>query len=415
MMKMKNIVVLILCLYAPPLFSQHVAHYAMDVSVDMRSRSMGIDALVTLDSAATDSITFLLWKNTRINSVEAGGKPLSYFFDTASASPMMYIANGRKLVIAGAAGSTQIALNYTSDMSAVNGKWEGVCTGDRLELAMYSGWYPFNADSYGYTADVKIRIDSGFNISGSGVVVKHDGYWELTKPWKSFDLVLLASRDMKSKVFEERGTRIRVDYETLGESAADSLLAEVKYAFELFEHTFGKRDSLNLKFAVPAMRDGGGYSRKYFVLMPSNDFDFYLRSGIAHEVSHFWWINAPTTSWEDWLNEAFAQYSTLRYIRERLDTAEFQKEVDSYRDSTAKLAPVWGIARWHNDAYNIIYLKGSLILCDLEKKMGTGKFDALLRNVSEKRIASTEDLLKLVATTDSGETSRWLENELKTR
>jgi hypothetical protein len=36
---------------------------------------------------------------------------------------------------------------------------------------------------------------------------------------------------------------------------------------------------------------------------------------LTHEVAHFWWSGAPSVTWENWLNEAFAEYSALMYVR----------------------------------------------------------------------------------------------------
>jgi aminopeptidase N len=148
--------------------------------------------------------------------------------------------------------------------------------------------------------------------------------------------------------------------------------------------------------------------------MGTKVFGLYTRQGIAHELAHFWWHNAGTTTWEDWLNEAFAEYSMLLYIRERIGSGEFQKTVDEYKNRTINLAPVWGIDRGADDAYSVLYEKGSLILCEMEEMVGKNSFMNFLKKVSDNKIKTTDELLNLIESELSEETRLWLENKLKT-
>jgi len=49
-----------------------------------------------------------------------------------------------------------------------------------------------------------------------------------------------------------------------------------------------------------------------------------------------WWANAPVNSWEDWLNESFAEYSALMAVRELFGAERF--EASSLRNSSAQKA-----------------------------------------------------------------------------
>jgi len=46
------------------------------------------------------------------------------------------------------------------------------------------------------------------------------------------------------------------------------------------------------------------------------------------EFSHLWWSNAPTDTWEDWLNEGFAEYGAPRAVRQRIGKAAFQSLIN---------------------------------------------------------------------------------------
>ena len=149
--------------------------------------------------------------------------------------------------------------------------------------------------------------------------------------------------------------------------------------------------------------------------MPANNYSLNLSFGNAHEIAHFWWSNAPVHNWEDWLNEAFAEYSALVFMRERFGAKEFDRLINEYKGKTKDTPAIWGIDRQSQEAYVILYFKGSLILSELEKKLGEEQFFALLNNILNHNINSTDGLLKLISSEVSEDVSKWLENELKTR
>ena len=403
---------------APLVLRGQEAHsYHMDVHVNMETRSLYIDGYVDVDFQNKDSLNFILWKFSTIERIEIGDVPCVFRFDTMAASPSFFTPKGKNLTIKRPVeieGSNQrIHFIYTSDMSELGISWEGAFTDEWIELAVYSGWYPIHGGNY--SAELKVYIDDEYKVTGSGTVSEKNGFWEINKSWKSFDIVLMASKDLKSKVYKENDTRIQIDYTNLSDAGSDSTVNDCKFAFRLFEENFGIKNDANLKIVMGPARKGGGYSRKHFITMPANDYSLNLSYGNAHEIAHFWWSNAPVNTWEDWLNEAFAEYSALVFMRERFGVNEFSRFINEYKEQTIDTPPVWGVDRQSQEAYYVLYMKGSLILSDLEQKLGTEQFLSLLNMISDKSINSTDDLLKLISLKVSEDVSKWLENELKTR
>jgi hypothetical protein len=402
-----------------PLISsgQEVHSYHLDIHINLESRSLHVDGYVDVDFQNNDSLNFILWKYSAIEKIEIGNIPCVFSFDTMAASPSFFTPKGKTLTVKRPVeikGSNQrIHLIYTSDMSELGNSWEGAFTDEWIELAVYSGWYPIQGGNY--SAELKVYINEEYKVTGSGAVSEKNGFWEINKSWKSFDIVLMASKDLKSKVYKENDTKIQIDYTNLSDAGSDSTVNDCKFAFRLFEDSFGKKNDSNLKIVMGPARKGGGYSRKHFITMPANNYSPNLSYGNAHEIAHFWWSNAPTNTWEDWLNEAFAEFSALVFMRERFGVNEFNRFINEYKEKTIDTAPVWGVDRQSQEAYYVLYMKGSLILSDLEQKLGTEQFLSLLNKVSDNNISSTEGLLKLISEKVSEDVSKWLENELKTR
>ncbi len=237
----------------------------------------------------------------------------------------------------------------------------------------------------------------------------------MSQPWGSFDNVIIASRSLQLKSLEKNSLHIEADYssEDFPETDSDSVLTECKNVLNLFEEIFGKRDSTYLKFVI-APFEMGGYSRRNFVCLRTKKFNLYTEKGIAHEIAHFWWHNASSTTWEDWLNEAFAEYSMLVYIREKKGDKIFQKIVEEYKNKTKDLPSIQGIDRNSPKAYSVLYEKGPLILYEFEELVGKDLFFNFLKEAAKSKIATTSDLLNLTEKLLSKEVRSWLEIKLKT-
>jgi aminopeptidase N len=169
-----------------------------------------------------------------------------------------------------------------------------------------------------------------------------------------------------------------------------------------FNEWFGSIELSSPKIIITPREKGGGYARRGIIILSKiNDEDFlnsknrYIQY-FAHELSHFWWTNAPTDSWEDWLNESFAEYSALLSLRDLVGESEFNGMIQKKSTNFNELPPVRGIDRDDEKAYDVLYNKGCYILYTLEKDIGTEKFMELIREVYLNKISCTEDLINLI-------------------
>ncbi|HVO74491.1 MAG TPA: hypothetical protein VMT35_10750, partial [Ignavibacteriaceae bacterium] len=270
-------------------YAQEILSYNLDIKIDVKPKTILVKGFIDMDFKDKDSITFALWKNSSINEISGKDAEIKYEFDTASPPPM-YMPNAGNLIISkakGSRGNQSILFNYKIDAGLING-WAKSFTEDWIELNMYSAWFPVYFGDC--TSKIIIHIDEGYNVTGSGIISKKKDYWEMLKPWKSFDNVIIASKNLKSKIINENSAYIQTVYSSSGFSDfdADSVIIECGYVLNLFEKLFGKADTTYLKFVIAPFEQGGGYSRKNFVRMGTKNFDDYTRNGIAHEIAHFW-------------------------------------------------------------------------------------------------------------------------------
>ena len=396
--------------------AQEISFYNLKVKIDAPSKKVFVDGFINADFKDSDTLNLVLWQNSSIKEINNKDKNIKFYFDTSASSPIMYIPNGRKLVVVKSDDDSSkqfLYFNYICDFSTLSG-WANSFAENWIELNFYCAWFPVNIGYSNFNSKFSIYVNDSYSVTGSGIVSKNKDFWEMKQPWGSFDNVIIVSRNLQSKSLEKNSLNIEADYssEDFLITDSDSVLNECKNVLDLFEEIFGKRDSTYLKFVI-APFEMGGYSRKNFVCLRTKKFDLYTEKGIAHEIAHFWWHNAPTGTWEDWLNEAFAEYSMLVYIRERKGAKEFQKIVEEYKNNTKDLPSIWGIERNSPNAYSVLYEKGSLILYEFEEKVGKEFFFQFLKDVVNKKISNTNDLLEFAKKELSKEAADWLEDKLK--
>jgi hypothetical protein len=394
---------------------QEIKSYNLNIKIDAGSKKIEVEGFLDIDFKNQDSISLILWKNSTIYTISSNSTGVRYIFNTLSKSPIIYIPDGAKLTLANPAkvnGSQSIFFKYDCDMHDVSG-WGKSFTDEWIEIGYYCAWFPLNNNSRNFTSKINIAIDDRYKVSGSGIVDKKDSAWTMTQPWTSFDNIILASKNLRSKKMQENGTCIETVYTDFPEADVDSVILSCKDVLKFYQALYGKQDSAYLKFAISPAGNAGGYSRKSFISLRTKKFDFYTQKGIAHEMAHFWWKNANTTTWEDWLNESFAEYSMLMYLHEKFGDKVFNEHIDLYKKNTAKSVPIWGIDRATPEAYSALYEKGSLILNELEQKLGDQRFINFLCLILKNNITTTKELLDLLEKEISIETRIWFENKLK--
>jgi hypothetical protein len=179
---------------------------------------------------------------------------------------------------------------------------------------------------------------------------------------------------------------------------ADSIINSTSKAYGFFKQLFGPiRGNAMLTIVSTPERGNSAFSRKNFIYMQTKGEDaFATNKTISHEIAHFWWNKASSNNWQDWLNEGFAEFSTLLFVKEIYGDSIYQNELLDYREFSKKLPPVWEMNRNAANASAILYRKVPVILADFMNYVGQQKFYLLLRQIHTDKIFLTDDLLILI-------------------
>ena len=391
-----------------------VKRYDIQLNIDVEKKTLTVTATAQIDFRDRESIDLTLWKNSTINHVRYKKKELTYSFGTKAKSTNTYIQQGAPLRLTAPQkkGICSITFDYTCNLDSLD-TWMSSMEKDWVQLGYYMAWFPVNSDSRDFTANVSVSINDGYTVSGSGIVERMGDKWEMSQPWGGFDLQIMASPSLKSKKMSSDGRTFEVVYTDFADADADSALVACSEVLQFYTCLFKTNPSNDyMKFLVVPSR-GGGISRKNFIAYATKRFNEDFKTAIGHEMGHFWWNKAPIFSWEDWLNEGFAEFSMLWYIKCHFDKHVFECYLEACRENARHACPIYEVDRDAPEAYDALYNKGALLLYDLEQKVGEQRFFEFMQGVAEREITSTTLLLDYAEEVFGKEIRKWIENRIK--
>jgi hypothetical protein len=280
---------------------------------------------------------------------------------------------------------------------------------------LYSGWFPFAPGEGLFDIDLRVDIPDGWIMTGTGSPEFEDSLWVAEKR-NVKDVVMLASPDMKRLPVGDALTLWHVD---LPGNVPEYIISDTETVKEMFNDWFGPVAGSHVDLVFSIRERGGGFARPGLVVM-LYDTSFYTSGEVshgflrylAHEVSHLWWHQAPATSWQDWLNESFAEFTALVVLRERFGEDVFKEKIEAYRKSSEGTPPIRGISRGHEQAFTVLYRKGPVILADLETDIGREPMMEFLHALAEQKVDNTADCLDLLEDVVSEDAKKQLEQAL---
>ncbi|WP_028987255.1 M1 family metallopeptidase [Thermicanus aegyptius] len=212
---------------------------------------------------------------------------------------------------------------------------------------------------------------------------------------REFAFALTAQHQVVSKLTED-GVLLQFYYYKLSKKAAQEGLDQAEEMLRFMKNLVGEYPYKRLTLFENEMFISGMEYPGLILLDRSK----YKGETVVHEVAHQWFYNLVGNDqvMEPWLDEAIVTYYTDRFIRgSGLNDYYLQIKKRWEKDGKPKLSSVLGYTTW-SQYYRDIYLYGSLMLYELEQKMGREKFnDFMKKYVAEFRgkIAHKEDFIRL--------------------
>jgi hypothetical protein len=419
---------LVLLVQAAPALQQsgEVRRYSIDAQIDPVSGVVQVTAEMELlvPEGGLSSFEFFLNEGFEVTDVYSEAAILSISRHDERLGSFQFAPAGVPIEVA-FAGSPEpgriLPVVVTYGGAIVGDPWgTNRVTEDWIELGMYSAWFPLKPDDRSFTSRVTVTLDSSYTVTGAGQVTqgslgRNGRQWTLEQSSPSGDIVVIAGPELRRRPTGADGAGMVIYESRFTPTRVEQIVSDVSHMVRSAGAWFGEPEPTALTLVFADRERGGGYTRPGLVVVSyDGNPETYPRfaKGLAHEVSHFWWSRAPTTTWQDWLNESFAEYSALMWVRTRMGEDVFSEYLSRYTEQAADLPPIRDIARDHEEAYAVLYRKGPVVLSRLEGVMGRDAFLVFLRAVNEDDVQSTDRLLELVEELASPEARENLANGL---
>lgn len=395
---------------------------------EKQSLEANVDLTYYADKDQSDSLTFLLYRDFSIKTLTCNNL-VKYTFDTKHSSPYQFAPKAGVLTIylnkpLYKGEALQVKLQYAGEIKRgffevlfgrnVNNR----ITEEWTEIGQYTPWFPFKPEIKNLTYQVNVKISSKYKVFGNGKTKKMSNHWEILQNHPSEDIIIIASKDIKTINIKKNDLSLDINYTTVSDSIANDILKNALWILEKYNEWFGDIKVNHASIVITPRNKGASYSRRGFIVFTSFEDDDYHQKEIgyfkliAHEFSHFWWSEAPSTSWEDWLNESFAEYSSLMAVREKFGKETFTKIIQKKQKEIKGLPAIKGLDRTSSKAYAVLYDKGCVLLYELESEIGKEDFLKLLKQLVINKVNSTEQFLKVLMDLTSVEVSKQFEEKL---
>jgi hypothetical protein len=299
---------------------------------------------------------------------------------------------------------------------------------DWVELSLYLPWYPYqySDEPASLTFTLKVTCPPAYQVASFGRPARPGDDWFFEWPYPTSDIVVAVGKDIAEHAFASPPNQVHLHTTTFQDDSAARLGEDLIWTLERFAGWFGPTRPSDFTLIESPRLLGGGYARRGMVVLAGleeRDYldqrEAYLRY-LAHETAHAWWWEAPTHSWDDWLNESFAEFSALLAVRERFGDATYNRFLDRKRERDPDELPLWGFDRANvagpeqqSLVERMLYDKGPLLLSDLAERIGYSRFLELCRAMLWSGVRSSEHFLALLEELENAETSRWMEGRLK--
>jgi len=404
-------------------------HYNIELNIDPENRELEVKGSLELKLSdfKKDTLTFYLNRGMKISSFKLNDK-IKASLDT-SASDNIFMPEARKIYLDISAYSdkpknARIDFSYQGTMKELTDIYANRIEPEWTEIGLYYPWFPFGAKQIRlFTYQVAVEAPPAYKVFGLGETKEKNGFMQLSSTVPVSDIVICLSEELKTHTSEIENNQLNIYYQTIDKQTAEDIANDISETVKQFNKLFGdKKTDISL---IESLREsGGGYARITGVVLSDIDKETYRKKRqayekyFAHEFAHLWWHKANVYTWEDWINESFAEYSALMIIRNKYGQAAFDERIERMKTVSDGTPPIWGFDRSgeSNQLVNkVLYNKGPVLLYELEKEIGQESFSNFLKYLIDNDIHTNSDLFSALETLAGKNVSETFKNKLKTR
>lgn len=187
------------------------------------------------------------------------------------------------------------------------------------------------------------------------------------------------------------GVKIKLYLDPAHEGLQERYLHAAKSALAYLGKNYGSYPYSTLSIVVPPSEAKGAGGMEYPTLVTSlaassSKPGYELERTVIHEISHQYWYGmvANNEFEEAWLDEAFTSYSEEKIMENAYGINNNHRLEASYMTNPAPLQLNAWLYENHNHYAENVYLRGKLLLLDIENIVGEKKMTQILRTYFQK-------------------------------
>ncbi|MEX0298332.1 MAG: hypothetical protein AB3N28_04630 [Kordiimonas sp.] len=392
-------------------------HLKAELSDDYTT--LDVSALIRTDIPSNAQLKFMLNRHAVIQSITLNGQNTPYNFDLSGPAPSEFVEESRLLSIPVHEATSERAklnISYSIALSAVNAFGHIKTETPNVELNVYSAWFPVieNFGSFQYVAD--IEFPEGQKLFGNADVIMVGDQWKFTSATEGFDIVVFASPQLETLSFTTGKSAVSVTHLGADKTVVQQLSKDIPDILSNFENWFGPVGNTKSKydFVITPRPRGTSYSRGKFAVMTDVAPEEYARlfATTGHEIGHFWWNKADSSTWQDWLNEGFSEYAAIAALTEKFGKEHTDTIWHKEEQRAASLPAIKGLARNDKNAEKVFYRKAAYLLHNLRSQSDSETFINFMKAVHAEKVTNTEQLEHLVAAHYGKTTAAWFAKQL---
>jgi len=387
-----------------------VINYKLNACLDIRKKRLTVDGTMLVDFGRKPYIDLALWGQTEITHISMKRREATYEFVPDSSFAWMEQAKRLRIYSTGE-NRAKVHFSYTSRLDSVEA-WMAACDSNFVQLSMYMPWFPCAPENGRFTGDIDFSIDAPFEVTASGIVSRNGNQWHIHQPSKGFDFEIIAAPNLKRHRYVHGKRTFEIDYIDFADADVDSLSHACEKIFDYYCQLYGTIPEMKEMKLVLLPYGNGAVSRPNFIVANAYFYNEYLFKLMAHEFGHLWWRYAPTDNWLDWMNESFAEYSSLRAIQHFRGDSIFGDYISSSREMARHSCQLYGLKRDAPNAHLHFYDKGALLLYDLQQGAGEGLFLQFMHRMAQKHASTHEQLMRIATSTLGQKWARWIDHRL---
>lgn len=339
--------------------------------------SIKVEALFKFTETSKTCFSFCIADTLLIKDITSNGEPLDYNF---TIEKLQFRVPIKKINVT--------LCNYSDVKFCYSGITESYHTlyeDNALALNFYSAWYPTEL-SEEFDCIVKIHLDESYYIV-NGNFNSEEKLWYYYP--LDFDVNVLALKD-----FEQMRTQ-NLDLIYFGKENSKYILPyyeNYNKIINFYETLFGNNKvKKNTIVLLPKGNKYDGYRRESLIVFGGirEDYEGIVHL-LAHELAHSWCTGAKADTWEDWLNETFAEWAALLYQLEQDNNIKFNQIIEEKKKKRPLLTPLKMADLSRPEG---VHDNGVLHFYELYSKEGIAPIKELLTSFDALEEKSTENLL----------------------